>query len=68
MTPSHFYLLFEKDMAFILNNLEFPLPKDNLYQVWMKLATGSEEDFKKISMYFYYFAIISPWKGAIPFF
>jgi hypothetical protein len=28
-----FYLPFEEDMALNLNYLEFPLPKDNLYQV-----------------------------------
>ena len=29
------YLLFEEDLALYLNKLEFPLPKDNLYQVWL---------------------------------
>jgi hypothetical protein len=28
----------EEDLALYLNNLEFPLPKDNLYQVWFNLA------------------------------
>jgi hypothetical protein len=32
------YLPFEEDLALNLNNLEFPWPKDNLYQVWLKLA------------------------------
>ena len=32
------YLPFEKDLALHLNNLEFPLPKDDLCQVWLKLA------------------------------
>jgi hypothetical protein len=27
------YLPIEKDLAFYLDKLEFPLPKDNLYQV-----------------------------------
>jgi hypothetical protein len=27
------YLPFEEDLAVELNNLEFPLPKDDLYQV-----------------------------------
>jgi hypothetical protein len=27
---------------------------------------GSGEDFLKISVYFYSFAIISPWRKAIP--
>jgi hypothetical protein len=40
MTPPHFcdYLPFEQDLALYLNNLEFPLPKNDLYQVWLKLA------------------------------
>jgi hypothetical protein len=40
MTPHHFcdYLPFEEDLALYLNNLEFPLLKDNLYQVWLKVA------------------------------
>jgi hypothetical protein len=28
-----YYLLFEEDLALYLNTLEFPSPKDNLYQV-----------------------------------
>jgi hypothetical protein len=32
------YLPFEEDLALYLNKLEFPLPKDNLYQVWLNLA------------------------------
>jgi hypothetical protein len=43
MTPPHFYLSFyylpfEEDLAFYLNKLEYPLLKDNLYQVWFNLA------------------------------
>jgi hypothetical protein len=36
----HFYdyLPFEKDLALDLYNFEFPLPRDDLYQVWLKLA------------------------------
>ena len=39
MTPPYFcdYLPFEKDLALDLYNFEFPLPKDDLYQVWLKL-------------------------------
>ena len=35
MTPPHFcnYFPFEEDLALNLNNLEFPLPKDDLCQV-----------------------------------
>jgi hypothetical protein len=32
------YLPFEKDLALDLYNFEFPLPKDDLYQVLLKLA------------------------------
>ena len=33
-----YYLPLEKDKALHLNKLESPLPKDALYQVWMKMA------------------------------
>jgi hypothetical protein len=33
------YLPFEKDLALDLCNFEFPLPKDDLYQVLLKLAS-----------------------------
>jgi hypothetical protein len=32
------YLHFEEDLALYLNNVEFPLPKEALYQVWLKLV------------------------------
>jgi hypothetical protein len=32
------YLPFEEDLALYLNKLDLPSPKDNLYQVWLKLA------------------------------
>jgi hypothetical protein len=32
------YPPFEEDLVLYLNNLIFPLPKDDLYQVSMKLA------------------------------
>ena len=40
MIPSYFcnYLPFEEDLPLHLNKLEFPSPKDDLYQVWLKLA------------------------------
>jgi hypothetical protein len=43
MTPPHFYIFcdylpFLENLALYLNKLEFPSPKDNLYQVWLKLA------------------------------
>ena len=34
----HYYLPMEKGMAFHSNKLDFPLPKDALCQVWLKLA------------------------------
>jgi hypothetical protein len=62
------YLPFKEDLALYLNNLQFPLPKNDFYQVignW--LAGSGEEGLKKISVYFYSFAIISPWARAFPF-
>jgi hypothetical protein len=40
MTPPHFcnYLPFEEDLSLYLNNLELPLPKDDLCQAWLKFA------------------------------
>jgi hypothetical protein len=43
MIPPHFYIFmiiylpFEEDLAIYLNKLNFPLSKDNLYQVWLNL-------------------------------
>jgi hypothetical protein len=34
---------------------------------WIWPAGSEEEDLKKFSVYFYSFAIISPWRRAIPF-
>ena len=34
---------------------------------WIWPASAAEEDFKQFLAYFYSFAIISPWKRAIPF-
>jgi hypothetical protein len=33
------YLPFEEDLALKFNNLEFTLPKDDMYQVWLKFAS-----------------------------
>jgi hypothetical protein len=54
------YLSFEEDIALNLNNLEFPLPKEYLYQVWLKLACWfwRRRNFKIFSVHFYSFAII----------
>jgi hypothetical protein len=41
-----YYLPLEKGYPLYLNKLESPLPKDDLCQFWLKLASGSgEEDF-----------------------
>jgi hypothetical protein len=41
-----YYLPLEKGYPLPLNNLKFPTPKDDLCQVWLKLARGfGEEDF-----------------------
>ena len=62
------YLPFEEDLALYLNNLEFPLPKDDLCQVWLKLACWFwRRRFLKIFNIFYSFVIISPWRREIPF-
>ena len=34
----YYYLPMNEGMLHHLNKLEFPLPKDNLFQVWLKLA------------------------------
>jgi hypothetical protein len=47
-----------------LNNLEFVIPKEDLYQVWLKLASWFR---RRNSVYFYSFAIISPWARVFPF-
>ena len=63
------YLPFEEDLVLYLNKLEFTLSKNNLYQVWLNLACWfCRRRFLKISVYFYYFVIISHWRRAIPFF
>jgi hypothetical protein len=69
MTPPFSYISLivplEEGLTLYLNKLELSSPKDNLYQVRLILTAGSGEDF---SVYFYSFAIIYPWRGAIPFF
>jgi hypothetical protein len=37
--PNFGYLPFEEDLALSLNNLEFPLPNSDFYQVWLKLVS-----------------------------
>jgi hypothetical protein len=61
-------LLFEEDLTFYLNKIEFPLPKDNLYQVWLNLAGWFwRRRFKKKFSVFLHFRYYSPWRRAIPF-
>jgi hypothetical protein len=51
-----------------LNKLEFPSSRIMCTKFdWIWAAGSGEEDFLKILVYFYYFAIISPWRGTIPF-
>ena len=62
------YLPFEKGVTLHLNKLVYPLPKDTLCQVCLKLALCFWRiRFLNTSMYFHYFVIISPWKRAWPF-
>jgi hypothetical protein len=42
---------FEEDMTLYLNNFEFPLPKDDLYQVLVNWHAGCGEDFFNINTY-----------------
>jgi hypothetical protein len=49
------YLPFEDDLALYLYNLESPLPKDNLYQVWLKLTSWFWRFFFNINTYKYVF-------------
>jgi hypothetical protein len=42
------YLPFEEDLALDLYNFRFPLSKDDLYQVWLKLARWFWRRFLKI--------------------
>ena len=60
----------EKDGALDLHKIEFPSLKDELCQVKLQLAERflRRRILKFVKwMYFRYFVIISPWKGAGPF-
>ena len=52
----------EKSVVIHLNKLEFPLPKDALYQVWLKIGPVILEKvfFFISSLYFHSFVIIAP--------
>ena len=69
MTPPHFcnYLPFEEDLALYLNNLEFPLPKDDLYQVWLKLACWfwRRRFFKNFSVFLLFCYYLPLGKGVL---
>jgi hypothetical protein len=54
------YLPFEEDLALYLNKLEFPWPKDDLYQLWLHYAPWFWRRLFKNSIFFYSFVIISP--------
>ena len=56
------YLSFEKGVALHLNKLEFPLPKDALCQVWLKLAQRFWRRFLNFVNVFSLFCNIFLWK------
>ena len=60
------YLPFEEDLALYLNNLESPLPKDDLCQVWLKLACWFWRRFLKISSVFLLFCDYLPLEKGNP--
>jgi hypothetical protein len=59
-------LPFEEDIALYLQKCKFSSPRDDFHQVW-NWPASSGEDFKICSVYFYSFAIISPWRRMFPF-
>jgi hypothetical protein len=73
MNPPHFYIfviisLLKRIWPFIWTNLNSLHPGIICIKFnWIWPADSGEEDFKKCSVYFYTFAIISPWRMAIPF-
>ena len=58
------YFQFEKQLAFDLNNFEFPLPEDDLYKVSLILVYLF---WKEFLFHFYSFAIISRQRKGFPF-
>ena len=61
------YLSLEKGWALQLKKLKFPSPKDDLCQVWLKLAQWFwRRRFLNFVKYLSYFIIISPWKRVGP--
>jgi hypothetical protein len=62
------YLPFEDDLALYLSNLNLLHPRiicTNFDWIWP--ADSGEKDFKKFLVYFYSFAIISPWRRTFRF-
>jgi hypothetical protein len=61
------YLPFEEDLALYLNNLAFPLPKDDLYQLWLKLVCWFwRRRFLKIFIVFLLFCDYLPLERGNP--
>jgi hypothetical protein len=73
MTPLHFFIfviisLLKRTRPFIWTNLNSLHPRMICTKFdWIWPAGSGEEDFQKFSVHFYSFAIISPWRRAIPF-
>ena len=63
-----YYLPLEKGYPLLLNKLESPSPKNDLCQVWLKLALWfCRRRFLNDTIQFYIFVIISPLKRTWPF-
>jgi hypothetical protein len=60
------FLPFEEDPDLYLNNLEFPLPKDDLCQVWLKLASWFWRRFLKMFSVFLLFCDYPPLEKGNP--
>ena len=63
------HLPLEKGRGPFLNKLDFPIPKDSLCQVWLKmtyLVVLETKIFKFRPCFFRYFIIIFPWNGRDP--
>ena len=58
--------IFEEDLALYLNKLEFSLPKDNLYKVWMNLACSFWRKFLKNVSVFLLFRYYLPLGKGYP--
>jgi hypothetical protein len=61
------YFPFEEGLDPYLNKLEFPLPKDNLYQVWFNLACWFwRRGFKKNVQCIFTLSLLSPLGAGYP--